>query len=116
MASDMHQPPSALRPLPRPLRRPDRNRHPGPSRRTDLQAGNEAATRSIDRQIGERVARHRRAAMICVHAAARRSGLSPEDYLAGERGKRRFQAIELYSLAHYFGVRLSVFFRGLSLR
>jgi hypothetical protein len=116
MASGTEHVPLALRTPPRPLSRLQRNRSAAPPRAKDRGVRAEFFAKSIDRQIGERVVRHRRAAMISIHAAARQCGLSPEDYLAGENGRRRFQAAELHTLARLFTVRLSTFFRGISLR
>lgn len=71
---------------------------------------------SIDAQIGECVAKQRILASIRVNAAAQRCGLSPEEYLAGERGERRFRAKELFALAIFFDVRLATFLDGLTLK
>ncbi|MFY0611829.1 MAG: helix-turn-helix transcriptional regulator [Hyphomicrobiaceae bacterium] len=71
---------------------------------------------SIDIQIGERVAKHRHSASVSVEAAAERCGSSPDDYVAGELGERRFRAEELFELATCFGVRFSTFVAGLELK
>ena len=71
---------------------------------------------SIDAQIGECVATHRNLASVSVNAAAKRCGLPPEDYVAGEQGERQFRAKELFHLAACFGVKFSTFLSGLTLK
>ena len=71
---------------------------------------------SIDTQIGHCVTVQRILASVRVDAAAQRCGLSPADYVASERGERRFHAKELYALAICFDVKYSTFFAGLTLK
>ncbi|MFT7575966.1 MAG: transcriptional regulator with XRE-family HTH domain [Alphaproteobacteria bacterium] len=70
---------------------------------------------TIDIQIGWRVAKYRKRASVNSDVAARRCGLSRDDYLASEQGERRFQADELFELARFFDVGYATFFTRLTL-
>ena len=67
----------------------------------------------VDAQIGQRIKELRTGASVTIAVAAERCGISRSDYERGERGDRRFTAIELHALSGLFNVELTEIFAAL---
>ncbi|MGI9479121.1 MAG: helix-turn-helix domain-containing protein [Hyphomicrobiaceae bacterium] len=62
---------------------------------------------TIDRQIGERIERCRKAASLSRQDVADACGMSLDQYTAGEAGERTFSAVELLAIGQKVGFGLS---------
>ena len=62
---------------------------------------------SIDEILGERIRELRTASHLSIDDVSKSAKMSASDYEMGERGKRRFSAIEAFDIARTLGVELS---------
>jgi transcriptional regulator with XRE-family HTH domain len=62
---------------------------------------------NVDEILGERIRELRTASHLPIDEVAKSAKMSASDYEKGERGKRRFSAIEAFDIARTLGIELA---------
>jgi len=62
---------------------------------------------NVDEILGERIRELRTSSHLSIDEVAKSAKMSASDYEMGERGKRRFSAIEAFDIARTLGIELA---------